>query len=333
MLIILRNSIFAIGIITLSILSPTVLDAAELDLPFPQNTEVILWVRPELVSGDAQLKDILSQSRTVGYYLDILNLSMEQVEYAVIFMPYDPSWLNKVSKGAVKNLPTSGAIVIKSKIDPAAKYREMKSSGWREEKHVNKKLLWWSTGETYLINKSGNECLAKLGDDRFIISGSTESMKLVLDVAGNKAPGIESIGVFEEISMNFFENNLTVASAFIKITDSLRKEIKANAGEPQSAIFRMAVGYIDNAQEVALSVKKSAQSYLLDGYIGMDSGNNAIVVTGVLQAGGSLAGLMEQDNPGRELLENLSVTRNERIIELRTHIPEARLVELFGGRR
>ncbi len=334
MLIFVRNLLIALGIVALLLFSAISLNAAQLDLPMPRGTEVVLLIRPELLSSEIQLMDWVSQSQAVGHYLELMGVTFDQVEYAAIFMPYDPAWLDRVDKRAANTLPPTGAMIIKGKFDLSAKYKEIKSSGWKEEKYASRKLLWWSTGETYLDNPSGQECLAMLANDRLLIAGSTESMKGVLDVAGAKAPGVESMGVFPSISQDFFENNLAMASVFVKVTDDLRQKIKTDVGGQQSAMIKSAISYVDNTQEAALSVIQGTGNYLLDGYLGMDSGNNAMVVTSVLQASGGLASLLPRDNPGRDIVESLAVTRTERIIRLQSNLTHERFAQLLasGGR-
>ena len=326
-----RNALIAFAIMALLTFPPIALSAAGLDQALPQNTEVILWLRPQLISDDAQFSNLLSQSQLVGHYLDLLDISLKQVEYAAMFMPYDPAWMDNASHGAYDNLPAPAAMIIKGAFDPSAKYRQVKSSGWREDKHANKKLLWWSTGETYLRNATGREYLAKLGNDRLLIAGSEDSMKGVLDVVGDKMTGIESMGVFQDISLAFFENDQVMASAFIKVNEDLRQMIKDDIGEQQSAMIRTAIGYVDNVDETALSIIRGSGNYLLEGYLGMDSGNNAMVVTSVLQAGGSLAGLLPRNAPGHAALENLTVTRTERIVKVQSFMAHAQLNDLLGS--
>ncbi|OGC90795.1 MAG: hypothetical protein A2W25_12730 [candidate division Zixibacteria bacterium RBG_16_53_22] len=325
-----RYPLTAFATIALLIFSSIAPSAAELDLPFPLNTEIVFWLRPQLISNDANLTNLFAQSKLVRHYLDLIGLSTNHVDYAAVFMPHDQVWMTRITNGAIENLPASAAMIIKGAFDPAAKYKHVKSSGWREEKYANKKLLWWSTGVAYLKQASGGECMARLGNDKLLIAGSEESLKGVLDVAGDKTTGIESMGVMQDISSGFFENDLAMSAAFIKVTDDFRQMVKAGIGEQQSAMIRTAIGYVDNVDEMAISVINGPGNYLFDAYLGMDSGNNAIIVTSVLQAGGGMAGLLPEDAPGRATLENLTATRSGRIVKVQSRMPHDQLYQLLG---
>jgi hypothetical protein len=267
----------------------------------------------------------------MSQYLDLLNLSIEQIDYAAIFMPYDPAWMNRFTQGYINTLPSDGAMIIQGKFDPESKYGELKSGKWKESKYVNKKVLWWSTGENFLRNPAGQECLARLGDDKLLVSGSEDLIKGVLDVAGHKSAGLESMGVFNDIYHDFFENDHTMASVFVKASEKLRENIRRNAGDAGSALVSTAMQYIENVHEAALSVSMGAEYYSLDGYLGMDSGNNAMIIAAALQVGGGLAGMLADNNPHRKILESLTVTRSERNLRLHSRMSKRQLRELMSS--
>jgi len=326
-----KNPTIAKLTVLLILLSLVGAGAGEFDPPFPRDTEIIFWSRPDLIASDLELGSAVTHSQFVNYYLSLLKLSIGDVDFAAIFMPYDQEWLDKSSTGKATTLPPNGSLIIKGKFDPLNKYKALKAAGWDEDKYTNKKLLWWSIGENYLKSPSSAECVTQLGVDMLLISGSQRTLKGVLDVAGNKAPGIEQLPVFTDISRDFMANDLTLAGFFVKANSQIRQKIHANMGDSPSPMVKTALQYVDNVQESALSIVRAGNNYLLDGYLGMNSGNNAMVVASVLQLGGSLASLLPEDDPNRETLQNLTISRNERTIKLHSQMTKAQLRGLFNN--
>jgi len=308
--------------------------AAEIDFSFPQNTELILLVRPNLPSHQDNLGALLSQNRIVAHYRNMLELTATQVEYAAIFMPYDPAWLDNATSGAAETVPDNGAIILKGAFSSQNKYKSLKSKGWKERKHANKTLLWWSTGETYLESATGGDCFAKLGEDKILMASSEESIKSVLDVIGGKEPEMESMGTFQEMTAGFLDTPRSPFGLFVRATEKLRQKIKSEIEKSQSSTVKSAAQYVDNVQEASIYVIDGTENLQFNGFLGMNSGNSALIITSVLQAGAGMAGFLQEDNPLYQLADNLTIARNAQIVSVRTLISRKHAEELLeNGRR
>ncbi len=303
--------------------------AQETAIPIPQGSDVVIWMRGDQVASDPDLKASVLRNRAVGRYLDLLNLALEQIDYAVLFSPFDRTWIAGGRRAASDKLPSGGAMIVAGNFDPKNKYESFKSKGWLKQDYSNKKLLWWSTGESYYRNPKGGECVGYLPGGRLVVTGSEAIMKELLDVSGKKKEGLASEGTYQRLGVDFFASPQTVMSAFVNVTAEMRSMIKADTVNLNSAAARNAIEYIDHLKESGLTAVKEGSMFMVNGYLGMDNQNNALVVASLLQIGGGLANLLPQGDPNRALLSNLTVSRQERTVTVQTPLNRQQLVNLI----
>jgi hypothetical protein len=201
--------------------------------------------------------------------------------------------------------------------------------GWLKKNYSNKKLLWWSTGDSYYCNPQGGECVGYLAGDRLIVSGSEQIMKNILDVAGNKQDGMLPTNLFQSVSNDFFSDKQIVISAFANVTDQMRNSIKADTINIHSSTAKSALEYIDPLKEVGFSASGIGNGVLLKGNLGMDSQNNALVVSSLIQIGGGLANVLPQGDPNREILSSLVTSRQERIVNIQADLTRQQFLSLI----
>lgn len=287
--------------------------AAESDLPLPEGTEIVMFFRPSAASNP-DLESKVGEIKVLNYYLSLVDIGLEQVDQAIIFMPYDRNWIDNVTRGKLQNIPSNGGIIIRGKFDSAAKLKSLKSSLWQEKQYANKKILWWSTGEKYLLNSKTSESVALLRGKDLLISGSEDAMKNVLDVAGDKKKGLAADGVYQRLAGQFQGNNQTAIGIFTVATETMRQQLRDEIDTSHYPILNTLLGYSDRLKQIGFSMRNAGSDVLLDSFLGMDSDNTAMVLSGVLQVGGGLANYIPANNPNRAILANLQVNREGNVV-------------------
>jgi hypothetical protein len=323
-----RYKLLILNLIIVLLITPikTVL-AAGPALPIPAQVDFVVWSRGRQMALDPQLKSSIVGNRVVDRYLEMLSLTVEQIDYAVLFTPFDK---NLILRGeTIDRLPAEGGLIISTNSDLEEKLRNLRARGWKLVEYSNKKLLWWSTGEKYYKEALSGECVAVLPGGALALAGSEAFMKNILDVSGNKQQGLASTGAYQMINDEFFSNELTAAGIFVGVTDDLRSMIKADTIFSNSPTVKAAIEYIDHLTEGGVSAIGGGNDYHLKGYAMMDSDNNALVVSSLLQIGGGLANLLPKSDPNRSTLADMSVTRNARIVKINTNFSKQQLLNLL----
>jgi len=297
------------------------------NIPIPQKAEIIIWLNGARLAADSDLKNALLGSQAIDRYLNLVSLSIGEIDYAVLFMPFSKSLIS--SRGTIDRLPANAALVMKSNGDWKTIYKSFKSRGWKESDYSNKKVLWWSTGETFFREPKSGECVALLQDGTLAFAGSDAFMKELLDVSGGKQPGLPVSGAFQIVNDAFFSNSQATLGFYSQSTNEMRFLIKADTSVIRSEAARAALEYVDHVSEAGALAVKSGDSYQLNGLVGMDSDNNALVVSSLLQLGGGLANLLPKDDPNRSALSNMTVTRDGHIVRLSTAMTKRQIIGLI----
>ncbi len=301
--------------------------------PIPGNAQVVLWMRPGQVAQYPDLKTAMLGNNTLSYYLGLMNLDLANIDRLVMFMPFDKSWIKGSKTTAIpRKLPSNGAFIITGNLDNKINLQTIKSKGWKEINYSNKKLLWWSTGAAYLLNPKDGECISQLPGGGLAVGGSEEIIKSILDVAGGKAPGISTYDTFQRLSQDFSTNDSKLANMFILVTPEMRNLVKADTVQIRSSTARAALGYVDYLDEVGLSISPSGNGFLVNGYLGMDSESNALIVSSIFQIGGGLASFLPPNDPNRALLESLNISKQGKTVVLESNMTGPQLSNLLKQR-
>jgi hypothetical protein len=299
--------------------------------PIPASEQIVVWMRVSQVSQDRYLSGLLLQNNVVSDYLKLLKLDPSKIERLTFMMPFDKDWFNGQQGGYIPSaLPKNGAFVIAGDFDLKAEFRNIKSKGWKEQSYSNKKVLWWSTGTNYYRNPRSGQCLGQISGEGLVVAGSVECMRNILDVAGGKLPGLPDNSAYDLIYQDFTSDSSRLGSMFIQVTPDMRALIKDEAAAAKSLAARTAFSYVDNLNESGLSIARRGDGFLLYGYLGIDTENNSMIAAGILQLGGGLASLFPPDDPNRNVLENLDISRQGKLVILQTDITGPRLLSLLG---
>jgi hypothetical protein len=323
------NKTFLILILTAIAAFPALAQQAA-QLPIPSEAEIVIWMRASQVAQDPNLKGALLDNNAVGNCLKQVGLDMDQIDLVVMFMPFEKSWINGNHLFLPQSLPKNAAIIINGSFDNAVKLRSFKTIGWREEKYSNKKLLWWSTGSSYYIDPKSGQSASQLPGGGLLIGGSEEIVKSVLDVTGGKAQGFQANATYQHLSQDFSSDNSKLFSAFILVTPEMRDIIKADTVAIKSSTGRAAIGYIDHLDEAGLAATKSGIGYIINGYLGMDSESNSLIISSIFQIGGGLGSFLPPNDPNRGALESLSVSRDGKLVIVQSNLTQQQLLELIN---
>ncbi len=300
------------------------------DTPIPSGTKVIVWMRVSQAARDPQLSAMLLTNSAVARNLELIGLEASQVDRATIFMPFDRSWLDSRQVARLPQaLPPNAGFIISGNFSDKDIYPILKSKNWKEMKYANSKVLWWSTGASYYRDPGGSVCIGIIPGSRFVVTGSEKTMQDILDIAGGKSQGMASNSTYEYMRNEFDGNDSRLASIFIAVTPEMRTLIKADTVRVRSATARAALSYVDYVDEAGFSALKGAASYTLNGYLGMDTETNALVVSSIFQFGGGFAALLPPNDPNSSILENLDVSKQGRIVVLQSDISPQQLQNLL----
>lgn len=296
-------------------------------LPIPVQTEIVIQARPGLINNDSYLQPLISSQTAVNHYLNLLGLRIEHVSTVVIFTSNDGlPGTTRVEN--FERLPQTGGFLLTGDFDPKRKLQALRQLGWKEKEHAGKKILWWSTGDTYLISPGGEECVSALPENRLLVTGSEMVMRNVLDISGGKKPGLASQGAFGTIAGLFEQDSLISMAAYVPASAEIRETIKAAVASSPTPSMEKALEYVDHVQNIGACFSGSGP-YLLDSYFGMDSDNNALIAASILQIGGDLASLLSKKNPAYEVLANMNTTREGSVIRIRSQFSRAQMIELM----
>jgi hypothetical protein len=297
--------------------------------PIPSGTEIVIWLRASQVAQDPALKSALLDNNAVGNYLTLMDLNLDQIDRVVMFMPFDKAWVNGTRLLLPNSLPKNAAMIINGNFEGGNQFRGLKSKGWKEQKYSNKKLLWWSTGSNYYVDPQSGRSVSPLPGGAILAGGSEEIVKRVLDVTGGKTEGIQNNITYQRLSQDFGGDNTKLFSAYVLVTPEMRNLIKADTIAIRSSTGRAAIGYIDYLDEAGVSASKSSNGYVINGYLGMDSESNSLVVSSIFQIGGGLASFLPPNDPNRSALENLNVDRNGKLVILQSNLTQQQLLGLL----
>jgi hypothetical protein len=329
----IRSKAIILALLILPFCLSGYLYAASDNIPIPQNTDVVIWLKSSQIASDPSLKSLLLENQAVNNYLSLLNLSLDQVDYIVLFSPFDKTWATGGGHQNKPSLPQNGAVILSGKFDSKNKYGGLKSKGWKVIDYSNKKLLWWSVGGGYYIDPKGNGCISLLPGGRLLMTGSEGVMREILDVSGGKKQGMTLTETYQNQSDSFFTNNSILISAYANVTSEMRQTILADTSYIRSSTARAAMEYINHIKELGISTSRAGHDYFLEGNLGMDSDNNALIVSSLLQIGGGLASLLPPDDPNRELLSSLAVSRVGNVVTLQARMTGNQLIGLIKSRR
>jgi hypothetical protein len=302
--------------------------------PIPQNAQIVLWMRAGQAAQNPNLKTMLLENNTVSSYLGLMNLDPGKIDKVIMFMPFDKSWFKGTQAAVIpQNLPPNGAFIITGNFDNKNIFQKFKSGGWKEVNYSNKKLMWWSTGASYLLNPKNGECISLLPGGGLAIGGSENIVKSILDVAGGKTSGIAAYNTFQRLSRDFMADNSKLASMFVLVTPEMRNIVMADTAQIKSSTARAALGYVNYLDEVGFSIAQKGSGFLVDAYLGMDSESNALIVSSIFQIGGGLASFLPANDPNRALLESLNISKQGRIVILESNLTGIQLVNLLKHRK
>jgi hypothetical protein len=302
--------------------------------PIPQNAQIVLWMKTDQVAQNPNLKAMLLENNTVSYYLGLMNLDPAKIDKVVMFMPFDKSWFKGTRAAAIpQNLPSNGAFIITGNFDNNNIFRGFKSGGWKEVNYSNKKLMWWSTGASYLLNPKDGECISPLPGGGLAIGGSENIVKSILDVAGGKTSGIAAYNTFQRLSRDFTTDNSRLASMFVLVTPEMRNIVMADTAQIKSSTARAALGYVNYLDEIGLSIAQNGNGFLVDAYLGMDSESNALIVSSILQIGGGLVSFLPANDPNRAWLESLNISKQGKLVILESNLTRLQLTNLLKHRK
>ncbi|HBC45869.1 MAG TPA: hypothetical protein DEO84_08390 [candidate division Zixibacteria bacterium] len=297
--------------------------------PIPAGAQIVFWMNAAQISQDSDLRASVLENSTVGHCLNLLSLDLAEIDRIVLFMPFDKSWVNGTKLIVPQALPKNGAIIITGSFDAKTAYQGFKAKGWKEISYSNKKLLWWSKGTSYYCDPKSGACIAQLPGGGLIAGGSEGATKNVLDVAGGKAQSFAISPTFERLSQDFNFDKTRLLSLYVLITPDMRAIVKSDTSAIKSSTGKAAIGYIDYLEETGLSVARSGNGFGIEGYLGMDSESNSLIVSSIFQIGGGLASLLPPNDPNRSILENLSVSRQGKLVILQSNLTRRQLQNLM----
>jgi hypothetical protein len=297
--------------------------------PIPAGAQIVLWMRADQIAQDPDLRASVLENSAVGHCLNLLSLDLAQIDRIVLFMPFDKAWVNGTKLFVPQALPKNGAIIITGSFNTKTAYQGFKSKGWKEISYSNKKLLWWSTGTSYYCDPKSGACIGQLPGGGLIAGGSENATKNVLDVAGGKAQGLTNSLAFGRLSQDFNLDNTRLLSLYVLITPEMRAIVKSDTSAIKSSTGKAAIGYIDYLEETGLSVAKAGNGFGIEGYLGMDSESNSLIVSSIIQIGGGLASLLPPNNPNRSILEKLNVSRQDKLVILQSNLTMQQLQNLM----
>jgi len=320
-------------IITISLLALTIITGVATAqtpspiIPIPQNCEVIIWLNGATLAADSDLEHALIGNQAIDRYLNLVSMSLGELEYAVLFMPFSKSLVK--GRASLGRLPADCGLVMKSFGDWKTIYKSFKTRGWKESDYSNKKVLWWSTGESYFSDPKTGECVALLQNGALAFAGSESFMRQVLDVSGGKLQGLAISGTYQIVNDAFFSQARSSIGFYAKANREMRAVILADTSAINSETAKAALEYIDHVSELGINSFKSADNYQLNGLLGMDSDNNALIVSSLLQLGGGMANLLPKDDPNRSSLSNMTVDRDGHIVKLTTSMTKKQIISLI----
>lgn len=298
-------------------------------IPVPQDTLIVFWVRPFQVAYDPQLKALTSDFAVIFHNLQTIGLSPENIDEAVLFIPFDMGWMYGSGSGIPRSLSSDGGLILKGKFNADSKYRDLKSSGWQESQFDKKKVLFWTTGEKFLCAPDGSECLAALAGDRIVIGGSPDIVKNMLNVADGKTLGLDSDPFYQQISSQFIGNSNMAISIFATVTDQMRAMIKPPPAndDTTSAGYRATIAavnamrsYSNHVKEFALSISTSTGGYQVEGILAFDGESSAALVSSLLQLTGGLVNFLPPNNPARSVVAGLQVSNDGALLNLQSTV-------------
>jgi hypothetical protein len=311
-------------------------------IPVPQETLVVFWVRPSQVANDPQLKAMTSDLSIIFSNLQTIGLSPEDVDEAVLFTPFDLGWIYGSGGGFPQSLSSDGGLILKGKFNADSKYHDLKSKGWEKSQFDRKRVLFWTTGETFLCAPDGNECVATLAGDRLVIGGSPDVIKKVLNVAYGKTPSLDGDPFYQQISSQFVGNGNMAISLFTIATDQMRAMIKPPPAndDTTSASYRATIAainamrsYSNHVKELGLSVSTSAGGYQIDATLAFDGESSAALVSSLLQLSGGLVNFLPANNPARSIVAGLQVSHDGALLNLQSTVTRQQLNDIFMKRK
>jgi hypothetical protein len=297
------------------------------NIPIPQNCDVVIWLNGQNLASDTDLEHALIGNQAIDRYLNLVSMSLGEIEYAVLFMPFSKSLVT--GRTSLGRLPANSGLVMKSFGDWKTIYKSFKTRGWKASDYSNKKVLWWSTGETYFSDPKTGECVALLQNGTLAFAGSESFMRQLLDVSGGKQQGLPIGGGYQVINDGFFSNPRASLACYAKANSEMRSVILADTASIKSETAKGALEYVDHISELGINAVKNPESYQLNGILGMDSDNNALVVSSLLQLGGGLANLLPQNDPNRAALSNMTVSRDGHLVKLSTSMTKRQIIGLI----
>jgi hypothetical protein len=293
-----------------------------------------------MIIDDPALGRYITNYAPVVAYLSLLGLSMGDIDEAALFAPYDKAWQKDSGQSARSKLPSRAGFIVTGRIDAEARYRSIKAKGWKEERYVNKKVLWWTTGANYIRDPKSGECLAIVGENGVLVGGSDEVMKGVLDVQGGKNQGLTADSLFVTTMRSFLADPEIGASLFVIVTNEIRSVFKSHFMSEQSGSGKQGVDviaalaeYSGHLEEFGLSIKKSNGDYLLKGSFQLDSADRAMMLAGIIQLASGMSGLLPGNELDRVMLSSLRVSRLGKIVGLESRLTQNQLLDILSKPR
>ena len=311
-------------------------------VPVPQETLVVFWVRPSQVSNDPQLKALTSDFEIIFRNLQTIGLSPENIDEAVLFMPFDLGWMYGSGGGLPRILSSDGGLILKGKFNADSKYRDLKTNGWEENQFDKKRVLFWTTGEKYLCAPDGSEYLAAMAGDRLVIGGSPDIVKNMLNVADGKTPGLDTDPFYQQISSQFIGNSNMAISIFATVTDQMRAMIKPPPAtdDTTSPSYRATIAasnamrsYSNHVEEFGLSISASTGGYQVEGTLAFDGESSAALVSSLLQLTGGLVNFLPPNNPARSVVAGLQVSHDGALLNLQSAVTRQQFNDILMKRK
>ena len=311
-------------------------------IPIPQDTLVVLLVRPAVLANDPQMKTMASNFDVIFQNIKTIGLSSDNVDEAVLFTPFNMGLLYGAGSGFPRSLTAGSGLILKGKFNADSKIRDLKSKGWKESQFDKKRVLFWTTGETYLYSPDGSECLATLTGDRIVIGGSQVVVKDMINAANGKIASLDNDPFYKRISDQFAGSSAMGISLFSIVTDRMRDMIKPPStpadttglgSKAAAAAIASLRSYSSHVKELGLSISASGAGYQLGGLFSFDNESSAMLVTSLLQFSGGLISFLPPNDPARAVITGLQVSRDGAVLNLQSPLTRQQFIDMFVRRR
>ena len=210
--------------IILILLAPITILAQD-NLPIPENTNLVILARPQLLSADAAILNLYPGIADISNLSKNFGIEKNKISHIACFFAIDTEGIRKFKAFGFGAINVNDAFIISGDFKAKTVLKKLKSEGWIEKDFPGKKFLWWSTG-TYLENDITGLCITEVIGAGLLAGGSERILTKIMEIKIGKQNGKIKSQLLEK-SISGFENaSLQEAAIYLEMTPEIAKAIQ-----------------------------------------------------------------------------------------------------------